>query len=578
MTQRCAIYVRYSDDHQRPTSIDDQTRRCKELALQNGFSLENMQIYSDAAINGKYESESKRTGFRKLLEDWDRQVFDVLLVDEFSRLSRDALTQAQIMRRLETSARVRMVTANGVDTTRPNWQLLLGVEGIVSQQSGRDTKHRVVRGMFGQLERGYMIATPAYGYTLKREMDGAGNRIGSHWLINEPQAEVVRDVFERRARGESMHQIARSLNERGIPTRRSARKANGGYWRPSSIRNLLENTIYKGVFVWNGSTTVRARAKKHGHVVEPVTFLRPELRIVSEQLWERCNQKTISRSGYGGGRHALAGLVTCGCCESILAVTSKSRCRSLYCPRCTVAKSVISADERLTGTVATQGVQYLLIHAARHFLSEPFIEEFRAKLRAKLVGDVDEQLRAARVELARLQGAQERISRLIATDENEDPVLLARYSEARDRAQTQRIHVNELVAGAAAVDREAIAAQIDVVDPLRVLDDLFDSDIPAAQVRAVLSRLFPSVVLERKLSTYQSVFSVRFSPGVALAMLSGTKTIEEQETELRFLLRYWPVHNFGEARWTVERLTPERPGASGQSIPFPALEHSGVAE
>ncbi|MGQ5490095.1 recombinase family protein [Thauera sp. ZXT1-4] len=59
MTQRCAIYVRYSDDHQRPTSIDDQTRRCKELALQNGFSLENMQIYSDAAINGKYESESK---------------------------------------------------------------------------------------------------------------------------------------------------------------------------------------------------------------------------------------------------------------------------------------------------------------------------------------------------------------------------------------------------------------------------------------------------------------------------------------------------------------------------------------
>jgi len=57
----------------------------------------------------------------------------------------------------------------------------------------------------------------------------------------------------------------------------------------------------------------------------------------------------------------------------------------------------------LTGTVATQGVQYLLIHAARHFLSEPFIEEFRAQLRAKLVGDIDEQLRVAKVELARLE-------------------------------------------------------------------------------------------------------------------------------------------------------------------------------
>lgn len=212
-------------------------------------------------------------------------------------------------------------------------------------------------------------------------------------------------------------------------------------------------------------------------------------------------------------------------------------------------------------------------NAARHFLSEPFIEEFRAKL----VGDVDEQLRAARVELARLEGAQERISRLIAADESEDPVLLARYSEARDRAQTQRIHVNELVAGTAAVDREAIAAQIDVVDPLRVLDDLFDSDIPAAQVRAVLSRLFPSVVLERKLSTYQSVFSVRFSPGVALAMLSGARTIEEHEIELRFLLRYWPVHNLGEARWTVAFLTPERPEALRQPFPIPEVAHSGVA-
>lgn len=577
MNQRCAIYVRYSDDQQRATSLDDQMRCCREIALKNGISLENVNIYRDVAITGKFEGEAKRKGLKQLLEDWDRQAFDVLLVDEFSRLSRDALTQAQIIRRLETSARVRMVTANGVDTTRPNWQLQLGLEGIVSQQSGRDTRHRVIRGMFGQLERGYMIGTPAYGYTLKREVDAAGNRIGSHWLINESEADMVRDIFERRARGESMHQIARSLNERGIPTRRAARKANGGYWRPSSIRNLLANTIYKGVFVWNGSTTVRARAKKHGHVVEPVTFLRPELRIVSEELWERCNQKTISRSGFGGGRHALAGLVNCGCCESILAVTSKSRCRSIYCPRCTVAKSVISADERLTGTVATEGVQHLLIHAARHFLSEPFIEEFRAQLRAKLVGDIDEQLRVAKVELARLEGAQERISRLIAADESEDPVLLARYAEARERAQAQRQQVAGLAKGVAAIDREAIAAQVAVVDPVRVLDDLFESDIPASQVRAVLSRLFPSVVLERKLSTYQSVFSVRFSPGVALAMLSGTKMIEEQETELRFLLRYWPVHNFGEARWTVERLTPERPGASGQSIPFPALEHSGVA-
>lgn len=132
MTQRCAIYVRYSDDQQRTTSLDDQVRRCKELAKQHGFSLDDVQIYQDAAITGKAQGEDKRKGFQALLASWNLNAFDVLIVDELSRLSRDALTQAQIIRRLETSSRVRMITANGVDTARPGWQLLLGLEGIVS--------------------------------------------------------------------------------------------------------------------------------------------------------------------------------------------------------------------------------------------------------------------------------------------------------------------------------------------------------------------------------------------------------------------------------------------------------------
>lgn len=576
MTQRCAIYVRYSDDQQRTTSLDDQIRRCRDLAVQHGLPLDDVQIYQDAAITGKAQGEDKRKAFQQLLEAWSQNAFDVLIVDELSRLSRDALTQAQIIRRLETSSRVRMITANGVDTARPGWQLLLGLEGIVSQQAGRDTKHRVVRGMIGQLERGYMIATPAFGYSLHRELDAQGNHRGSRWVINETDAAVVRDVFDRRSRGQSMHEIARSLNEQGIPTRRAGRNADGGYWRPSSIRNLLSNTIYKGVFVWNGSTTARFRAQKRGYELEQKIYERPELRLVSDDLWNTCNRKAISRSGYGGGRHALAGLVSCGYCASVLSVTSKSRSRSLYCARCMVAKSVLGVAERLTGTVATDGLEQLLIHAARHFLSEPFAEAFRASLREKLVGNIDEQLRVAKLELARLEGVQERLSRLIVADASEDPVLLSRYAETRERVHAQRKAVSEMLEGVAAIDREAISAQLEVTDPLKVLDHLFKSDLSAAQIRAVLSRLFPSIILEKKLSRYQSVFSVRFAPGVALAMISGTQTVSEEESELQFLLRYWPTRNPGVSRWTVQGWVPDQ--GSGESSLCSELEaRSAVA-
>lgn len=551
MTQVCAIYVRYSDDTQRATSIDDQIRRCKELAARHNLSYETARIYQDIAITGKAEGESKREGFRDLLDDWDRGAFDVLLVDEFSRLSRDVLTQAQIIRRLESNQRVRMLSANGVDTLNGNWQLLVGLEGIVSQQASRDTKHRVVRGMIGQLERGYMIATPAYGYSLKREFDAAGNRRGTQWEIEETTAVIVRDIFERRAHGESMHAIARSLNDRGVPTRRKGRNADGGYWRPSSIRNLLSNTIYKGLFVWNGSNSARARAKKSGYEIEEKHYLRPQLRLVSDELWGRCNNKTISRSGYGGGRHILAGLVQCGHCDSVLAVTGKSRCRSLYCPRCTVAKNVAGEEDRLTGTVAVAGLQQLLIHAARKFLNDRALNAFKDRLREQLLGDIHDKLNVAKMELARLEGAQERLSRLLAFNESEDPILIERYNEARDRAQKQREAVTALIVGVEAIDKDAIAAQLEVADPLQVLDGLFDSDLPPERVRSVLARLFPAVIFESKRSRYQSVFSIRFAPGAAVAMVSETAVVDEEEQEMRFLLRYWAGKS---AKWTVECL------------------------
>lgn len=565
MKERVAIYARYSSDQQRETSIDDQIRRCLELASKQGYPVDDVLTFQDAAITGKATGDAKRQGFQQLLEAWDANVFSVLIVDEFSRLSRDAVTQAQLIRRLENNRRVRLIAASGVDTNLPNWQLRVGLEGIIAQQSGRDTRHRVVRGMIGQLERGYMIATPPFGYVRKREFDEQGNRIGSRWLIDEAEAVVVRDIFERRARGESMHEIARELNKSGVPTRRKARTADGGYWRPAAVRNLLSNSIYKGVFIWNGSTTAKARAKNEGRDLEPMHYLRPELRLVSDELWDRCNDKTISRSGYGGGRHALAGLVSCGCCHGTLVLSSVSRCRSLYCANCTVAKSSDGQKQRLTQTIATVGVQTLLVESARHFLSEDFVAAFRDALRSRLAGGNQAELDSARAELRKLERAQTRLLNILETAEDDDELLAERYAGIREQIRQQTQLVAELVAGQREIDQASIQAQMEV-DPSSVLDGLFDADIPPARVRAVLARLYPEIVFEGKPSSrYESVFRIRFAPGAALAIASGTGEIDGGETEQRFLLRYSPAGHGGEARWTVRLVDEANAESQGTS-------------
>ena len=110
-----------------------------------------------------------------------------------------------------------------------------------------------------------MIATPAFGYVLKREFDAQGNRIGSRWLIDEAEAVVVRDIFERRARGESMHEIARELNKSGVPTRRKARTADGGVLasrrRPQSALELhLQGGFHLERFDYRQGTCQERRA------------------------------------------------------------------------------------------------------------------------------------------------------------------------------------------------------------------------------------------------------------------------------------------------------------------------------
>jgi hypothetical protein len=409
--------------------------------------------------------------------------------------------------------------------------------------------------MLGQLERGYMIATPAFGYLLDRKMDEQGNRIGTRWKISPSAAEVVRNIFTKRAEGQSMHQIARWLNEAGVELAREKQKIDGGFWRASRVKALLCNTIYRGVFTWNGSARIRADALKNGRVLDIKVFPRPDLRLVSDDIWYRCNDKTGRRSAYGGGKHALAGLIRCGCCDSKLVLSSQSRCRSVYCANCTAAKAVAGKNAGMTSTVSAAGVQVLLSKALQHLLTPTFVDHFRDCLRDKLTGDNAREVKALSTQISKLQHAQERLSHLIAKSGDDDPVLTARYVETKAECQRVNQKLSALKQSETKVDRLAIEAQLNV-DPRAMLDKMFDAAVPPEKLRSVLMRLFPEIVLEGKPRKYQSHFSVRFCFGSALAMASTTAVMNDGTLLQRYCLTYRPSRKgvLRENLWSVTLL------------------------
>lgn len=549
---KIAIYARYSCEKQSDTSLEDQIRRCQDLARRHGLIADDADVFTDAAITGTDKGDLARDGYRRLRQDWDSGKFDVVLVDEFSRLSRDPVEQAILLKRLENNRRVRLITADGIDTQDPDWQLRLGLQGLLAQHESRKLRHRVDRGMVGQLERGYMIATPAYGYDLHREYDAHGEHIGSRWRINPKEATVVQQVFAQREAGQSMHQIAAWLNSNGILCSRKARNADGGYWRPSRVKGLLQNPIYKGIFVWHGSTTYANKMKALGLPISTKEYARPELRLVSDECWERCNNRTISRSGYGGGTHVLSGLLTCGSCGGTLVLSALRRCRSVYCAACTVAKSSTNDKNRLTSTVAAAGVETMLKHALTYFVSEPFVQAFRHSLQLRLSGDRQVEIEECESRLAKLKASQERVSHMLVNLTEDDRILEQRYEEIRQRVAQTLERLEKLNNGLEMVKTEHIQAQLHA-DPCRYIHCLFDAENPPQRLRTMLSRLFPSIVFEGKCGRYISIFKLRFAPGVAMALASGTEVITTSEIEARFALRYRPSNNRAHPpAWTVE--------------------------
>ena len=86
---RCAEYLRYSTNVQRPASLEDQDRSSMGLADQKGCQVLNEHIYKDKALSGT--SRAGRNGLQALLAaaQLSPRPFEYVLIDDTSRLGRD---------------------------------------------------------------------------------------------------------------------------------------------------------------------------------------------------------------------------------------------------------------------------------------------------------------------------------------------------------------------------------------------------------------------------------------------------------------------------------------------------------
>src|SRR5687768_15493604 len=98
-----------------------------------------------------------------------------------------------------------------------------------------------------------------------------------------------------------------TLNREGIPSPRAGTRHKRMGWGASTIRAILHNERYAGVWKFKERQWVKApgsnkRTPKQRDASEVITMERPELRIVDALTWQQTRQRlTAIRNRYTGG-------------------------------------------------------------------------------------------------------------------------------------------------------------------------------------------------------------------------------------------------------------------------------------
>jgi DNA invertase Pin-like site-specific DNA recombinase len=440
---RCAVYARFSSDLQRDTSIEDQVRVCREYAARHEWTVLEPHIYSDEAVSG--DSLERRSRIQALLRLVEQRPlpFDVVLVDDSSRVARDIADAIRIVQRLKFNGVRAIYISQGIDSANEQAETLVAVHGLVDGLYLREMSAKVKRGMRGQLERGFATGGITFGYRTVPVPDSSGKTegglpvfIGHRVEIQPDQARVVRQIFTWYADGFGAQTIVERLNRAGVTGPR------GHTWNNNVVKRLLQNEKYTGKLIWGKHQSVR-RPGSHQRVARPVPKEEwrvrdcPDLRIIDDDLWARVQARrteirTLAMGSRGQtlmrgrnaalfSKHLFSGFMRCAICgASVSAVYSGHGSPRYGCWR-SHCYGVTACANRLT--IRTAVADPLLLAGLKDALLEPATVKYIVDTVATELNRASDDRPVLLAEATRVkEETRERLQRLVQAIEAGGPV------------------------------------------------------------------------------------------------------------------------------------------------------------
>ncbi|MFP3394695.1 recombinase family protein [Brevibacterium sp. SIMBA_078] len=332
MTETALSYGRASrDPKHRGTSVDTQLKANVDWADRNGVSITH--TLRDDNRSASASRKRDREKFDEALELVSSRKVDFLLVWEMSRALRD-LSDYVLLRQACIDSGVHLVyKGRRYDLSRSDDQFTTGLDALMAEREAGDIRDRNLRTVRDNAEKRRPHGRLPYGY--RRIYDSATGSLIEQTPYDEsgellPAARVLAEVVRDILGGKSLRRVCMGLNERGIPSPRTARTKTleenpddvVTVWEPSTLRQLLLNPTIAGRRVYRGEDIGPA-------AWDPIVDYGEWLKL--HALLTDKSRLTVPTPRGPAPRHMLSGIAKCGECGSRLkASTNQRRMKKAY--------------------------------------------------------------------------------------------------------------------------------------------------------------------------------------------------------------------------------------------------------
>jgi len=457
---RAAIYTRKSSAEgldREFTSLDNQRERAEAYVASQGWSLIATR-YDDGGFSG---GTIERPGFKHLLSDAEAGEFDVIVCYRLDRVSRSLVDFVKVHEFLEQRKVALVSVTESINTSTPHGRMMVNVLVSFGQYERELIGERTRDKLSAARRRGkWTGGHPVLGF----DLDPRGGQL----LVNNAEAEMVREVFQQFVEKRSLVQVADELNRRGWTLKRWTTKDGkpygGGRFDKVSLRRLLTNHAYVGKVEFEGTVY----DGEHAAIVSPKVF-RDVLQVLAE------NHST------GGAAHRnrhgalLRSILRCAACDSAMVHAPTRKDGKLYrYYRCTNAMRK-GAGACPTKSLPADKIEALVVDQIRRLGATP---ELQAETFRRVLAEVAAKRRGFKAEAKRLTKqiaeAESTVGKLVRTLADAEGEARSAVNAELEKAQE---HVRSMEARLAEVRAEeaALAAQdIDEADVARALQE-FDA-------------------------------------------------------------------------------------------------------